>query len=464
MIRVRFAPSPTGYIHIGNARIALFNWLFAMQKKGKFILRYDDTDIERSKNQYIDGIAEDLEWLGIRSDEVYFQSKRFERYEQIAQQLIKSGFLYPCYETLDELKLRRKVRLSHKLPPVYGREALKLTEKEKQAFKAEGRQPHWRFLLPNFINTPFKPQRTEMHWDDAVRGPQTIDLASISDPVLIRADGTYLYILPSVVDDMDMGMTHIIRGDDHVTNTAVQIAIFRVLGTSVPVFGHINLLTSMSGEGLSKRKGDLSIRSLRKAGIEAMAVASLAVLIGTLENIESYVTMRALAEHFDLSSISKSAARFDPVDLINLNRHIIHELTFVDVNKRLAAMGITGKKVKAFWLAVRGNLDILADAQDWWRIITDFNLHFALSSEIDLCFFNLAADLLPYEPWNRETWQKWIERLKEKSDKRGKSLFRPLRFALTGRESGPKLGDLLPLMGYKLVEQRLKQDDTKRNI
>jgi len=456
MMRVRFAPSPTGYIHIGNTRIALFNWLFAMQQKGQFILRYDDTDVERSKTEYIDGIAEDLAWLGIKPDEVYYQSKRFERYDKIAQQLEKAGFLYPCYETPQELELRRKVLLSRKLPPVYGREALKLTAEEKQAFKAEGRRPHWRFLLPNFINTPFEPQRTEVHWDDAVRGPQTIDLASMSDPVLIRADGTYLYTLPSVVDDVDMAVTHIIRGDDHVTNTGVQIALFRALGAAVPFFGHINLLTTVSGEGLSKRKGDLSIHGLREAGFEAMAVASLAVLIGTSENVEPYRTISALAEHFDLSSVSKSAAKFDPADLVNLNRRIIHESTFVDVGKRLAAMGIAGEKAGAFWLAIRENLDKLADAQNWWKIVTDLSLRFVPSTEADHRFLHLAADLLPHEPWNRETCQQWIERLKEESDRRGKTLFKPLRFALTGRESGPELADLLPLMGHRLVGQRLK--------
>ncbi|RCL01871.1 MAG: glutamyl-tRNA synthetase [Candidatus Tokpelaia sp. JSC188] len=460
MIRVRFAPSPTGNIHIGNVRIAFFNWLFAMQQSGQFILRYDDTDVERSKSEYVNGIAEDLEWLGIKPDKVYFQSKRVERYCKIAQKLIETGFLYPCYETLEELKLQRKIRLSNKLPPIYGREALKLTTEKKQAFEADGRRPYWRFLLPNFFNTPFEPQRTEVHWDDIVRGPQIIDLASISDPVLIRADGTYLYTLPSVVDDMDMGITHVIRGDDHITNTAVQISIFKALGdiSTMPIFGHINLLTSVSGEGLSKRKGNLAICNLRKAGIEAIAIASLSVLIGTLENIEPYSTIRALVKHFDLSFASKSAAKFDLTELVNLNRRIIYKLTFTDVHKRLTEMGITGEKVKAFWLTVRENLHILADARDWWKIITDSNLHFISFSEVDRHFFYLAADLLPYEPWNRKTWQQWIERLKKESDRKGKALFKPLRLALTGCESGPKLADLLPLMGRRLVEKRLKTE------
>jgi len=458
MTRVRFAPSPTGYIHIGNSRIALFNWLFAMQQKSQFILRYDDTDTERSKAEYIDGIAEDIAWLGVRPDEIYFQSKRFDRYGQVAGQLKKSGLLYPCYETPEELERRRKVRLSRKLPPVYGREALRLTIEEKQAFEAEGRRPHWRFLLPNFSENPFETSRSEVHWDDAVRGGQTIDLASISDPVLVRADGTCLYTLPSVVDDIDTGVTHIIRGDDHVTNTGVQIAIFEALGASVPTFGHINLLTTVSGEGLSKRKGDLSVRSLREAGFEPMAVASLAVLIGTSGNVEPCKTMNELAEHFDLSSVSRSAAKFNPADLVNLNRDIVHKLTFADVTERLAAMSITGEKADAFWLAVRENLDTLADAHGWWKVITDESLHFTPLSGADSRFVYQAARFLPAEPWDREAWQQWVERLKRETDRRGKVLFKPLRIALTGCESGPELAELLPLMGRRLVVQRLKAE------
>lgn len=456
MIRVRFAPSPTGYIHIGNTRVALFNWLFAVRHKGQFILRYDDTDVGRSKEEYVAGIAEDLAWLGIKAHEIFFQSRRCERYVLVVEQLKEAGLLYPCYETPEELELRRKIRLSRKLPPVYGREALKLTAQEKQKLEAEGRRPHWRFLLPNFAGNPFETQRSDVHWDDAVRGRQAIDLASLSDPVLVRADGTYLYTLPSVIDDMDMGVTHILRGDDHVTNTGVQIAIFRALGAGIPVFGHINLLTAASGEGLSKRKGDLSIRSLREAGFEPMSIASLAALIGTSVNVEPCKTMHELAGRFRLESVSGSAARFDLNELVTLNRHMVHELTFAEASGRLAACGITGNKAGPFWLAVRGNLDKLTDACDWWTIITDKDLTFAALSPAENAFLQQSARFLPAEPWNRETWQLWIDRLKEETDKRGKALFKPLRYALTGRESGPELAEFLPLIGRQRVLLRLK--------
>lgn len=472
MIRVRFAPSPTGYIHIGNTRIALFNWLFALQHKGgktrgargekqaQFILRYDDTDTERSKQDYIDGIAEDMAWLGVKPDEIYFQSARFDRYKVITESLKEAGLLYPCYETAEELERRRKIRLSRKLPPIYGREALKLSEAEKQAFAAQGRKPHWRFLLPNHTEGDvFALQRSEVHWEDAVRGRQTVDLASVSDPVLVRADETYLYTLPSVVDDMDMGVSHIIRGDDHITNTGVQIAIFAALGASIPVFGHINLLTTASGEGLSKRKGDLSVRSLREAGFEPMAIASLAVLTGTSENVASYKTMAELAEHFSLSAVSKSAAKFDPADLLSLNRHLLHDMPFDAAAARLERLGIKGERAKPFWLAVRGNIDRLTEAKDWWPVIQDAALKFIPASYDEAAFLRQAAALLPPEPWGGMSWAQWTNAVKEASGRKGKALFKPLRYALTGRESGPELAELLPLMGRKVVLNRLSAGD-----
>ncbi|RCL01262.1 MAG: glutamyl-tRNA synthetase [Candidatus Tokpelaia sp. JSC085] len=457
MIRVRFAPSPTGYIHIGNARIALFNWFFAVQQKGQFILRYDDTDIKRSKVEYIKGIAEDLTWLGIKLNEIYCQSKRFDRYDQAVKKLKKAGLLYPCYETPEELEWQRKRRLSQKLPPVYGRGALRLTMKEKQVLEAQGRKPHWRFLLPNFTENPFEIQCSEVSWDDLVRGRQTIDLSSLSDPVLIRADDTYLYTLPSVVDDMDMRVTHIIRGDDHVANTGVQIAIFKSLVSTLPTFAHINLLTTISGAGLSKRKMDLSIRSLRAAGFEQASIASLAVFIGTSQNVEAHKTVEKLAGHFNLTSASKTAAKFNVDNLVNLNRHIVHELTFDDVADRLMAMDIAGDKAKPFWFAIRNNLETVTEAYSWWKIITDKNMQFPFSSHADRQFLHQAARLLPPEPWNQATWQQWIKCLKEKTDRRKESLFRPLRIALTGCERGPELAVLLPLLGRDLVFARLQE-------
>lgn len=455
MTKVRFAPSPTGYIHIGNTRIALFNWLFAQANKGQFVLRYDDTDIERSKQEYIDAIAVDLDWLGIKPDEIDYQSKRFDRYNAVVEALKTQGLLYACYETADELDRRRKIRLSRKLPPVYGREALKLTAEEKTALEAEGRKPHWRFLLPNFDTDPFATTRTEVHWDDAVRGKQTIDLASMSDPVLIREDGSFLYTLPSVVDDIDMGITHIIRGDDHVTNTGVQIAIFEALGAKAPIFGHINLLTTVSGEGLSKRKGDLSIRSLREEGFEPMAVSSLAVLIGTSENVQAFDTQKALLDHFQLSATSKSSAKFDPADLLNLNRHLVHAMDFDAVCAHLEELGIKGGNAAAFWDVVRGNIDKVRDANGWWDIVTD-DLAFNAVSDEDRDYVHQSAQYLPDGELNEDSWKVWTTALKEATGRKGKTLFMPLRQALTGKDHGPEMAGLLPLIGRSKVIDRLQ--------
>lgn len=444
---VRFAPSPTGYIHIGNARPALYNWLFALKHKGQFILRYDDTDVERSKTEYAQAIARDIAWLGIKPSRVEYQSRRFAIYDAAVEKLKQAGLLYPCYETAEELELRRKMRLTRRLPPVYGRDALKLTDEQKAAYEAQGRKAHWRFLLPNFKTSPFETERTEVHWDDLVRGPQTVDLASMSDPVLVREDGTYLYTLPSVVDDIDMGITHIIRGDDHVTNTGAQIAIFRALSDTVPVFGHHNLLTTTSGEGLSKRSGALSVGSLRDAGVEPMAVASLAVLTGTSDNVEPVATMEELAERYEPSHASKSNAKFDPADLTGLNRTLIHHLDYADIAERLEALGIAGDKAEAFWAAVRGNIDYVKDAAQWWGVINHTAPFSDAVADEDKDFIAQAFDLLPAEPWGKDVWKVWTEAVKAATGRKGKALFMPLRLALTGVASGPELADLLPLIG-----------------
>jgi glutamyl-tRNA synthetase len=444
---VRFAPSPTGMIHIGNARTALFNWLFAMKTGGQLIQRFDDTDVARSKQEYADAILTDLEWLGIKPARVEFQSRRFAIYDAAVATLKTAGLLYPCYETAEELERRRKIRLSRRLPPVYGREALKLTADEIAALEAEGRKPHWRFLLPNFASGPFEPARTEVHWDDVVRGPQTVDLASMSDPVLVREDGTYLYTLPSVADDIEMGITHVIRGDDHVTNTGAQIALFKALGAEPPAFGHHNLLTTASGEGLSKRTGALSITGLRDAGIEPMAVASLAVLIGTSESVEPVASIDELAARFEPAATSKSAAKFDPAEVGALNRALIHQMDFSSVQPRLAGLGIEGASAERFWLAVRGNLEAVAEAATWWRIVQEGPDAGEILGDEDRAFVSGAFDLLPPEPWDRGTWKTWTDAVKAQSGRKGKALFLPLRIALTGRASGPELADLLPLLG-----------------
>nr|WP_256478306.1 glutamate--tRNA ligase [Notoacmeibacter sp. MSK16QG-6] len=448
MTTVRFAPSPTGYIHIGNARTALFNWLHAKRDKGRFILRLDDTDQARSEQKFADAIVEDLRWLGIVPDDTVRQSDRFALYEDAAEKLKAAGLLYPCYETPDELERRRRLRLSRRLPPVYGREALKLSPEERAELQSQGRQPHWRFLLPNFEDDPFTPRPTIVKWDDVVRGPQQVDLASLSDPVLIRADGTWLYTLPSVVDDGDLGVTDIIRGDDHVTNTGVQLVLFDALDLPRPRFGHHNLLTDPTGAGLSKRTGAQSIRGLRDDGLEPMAVASMATLIGTSHSVEPFEDLNRLAQIFDASTASKSAARYDEGELQALNRAILHELPFEEVEERLRKLGIEGPDAASFWRIVRANLDRFDEAAAWWAIVQHGPGRIVpFESDDDRAFAKEAFEYLPGGVWDETIWKRWTDAVKAASGRKGRALFMPLRLALTGRRSGPELADLVALLG-----------------
>ncbi|MDQ0394262.1 glutamate--tRNA ligase [Labrys monachus] len=436
---VRFAPSPTGYIHIGNIRTALLNWCVAKRDGGRFILRYDDTDRERSREEYATAIAIDLAWLGMTPDLAVRQSQRMALYDAAAAKLRAAGLLYPCYESEDELERRRRRQMARGLPPVYDRAALRLTAEQKAAFEAEGRRRHWRFLLDH----------RNVSWEDGVRGHAHVDTASLSDPVLIRADGGYLYTLPSVVDDIDLGVTHIIRGEDHVTNTAVQIEIFEALGGAVPAFAHHNLLTTASGEGLSKRSGALSIGSLREAGFEPMAVASLAVLTGTAEAVRPVASLAALAGLVDLSRISRAPARFDPAEIETLNARLLHETPYAEVAARLEALGVGGGE--AFWLAVRSNVVRLADAKTWWDVVTGP----VQADAGDGDFLARAAALLPPEPWTEGTWSTWTDAVKAETGAKGKALFMPLRRALTGLDHGPELKTLLPLIGRARALARL---------
>lgn len=451
----RFAPSPTGHIHIGNARTALINAIFAHQNGGQFILRFDDTDAARSKAEYADAIERDLAWLGISPDAIHRQSQRAGSHQRATEQLKAAGLLYPCYESPEELERQRKRQALRGLPPVYDRAALKLTDAGRAEMEEGGRRPHWRFLLPNHAGDPFAPHRTMVEWKDLVRGDQAIDLASMSDPVLIREDGTWLYTLPSVADDIAMGITHVIRGDDHVTNTGAQIALFRALGAEPPQFGHHNLLTTASGEGLSKRLGSLSVGALRDAGYEPMAIASLASLIGTSGAVEPVRSIAALSELFDISKVTRSAAKFDEAELAGINARIVHELEPDEVRDRLAALEIplTGEALDAFWLAVRGNLSKLDDARFWWERVETAA---PVIEPEDHAFLDMAAACLPDEPWDTATWQAWTSALKERSGRKGRALFMPLRKALTGEEHGPELAGLLPLIGRERTLARLR--------
>jgi glutamyl-tRNA synthetase len=437
-VKVRFAPSPTGRLHIGNIRPAVFNWLFARREHGVFVLRFDDTDLERSKEEYVTGIRDDLTWLGLNWDEEFRQSSRFAFYKETAEKLKQAGRLYACYETAEELERRRKRQMARGLPPVYDRAALKLTEEEKRVFEKEGRKPHWRFLL----------EQRSTAWDDLIRGPQEIDAASVSDPVLIREDGTPLYTFTSVADDADTGITHIIRGEDHVTNTAVQLQIFEALGAKAPVFAHHNLLVGAQGEALSKRLGSLSIQGLREEGFEPLAVMTHASLIGTSEALRPQESLEALAHLFDFSKISRAPARFDPEELKGLNAKLLHTMPYDAVAERLRARGIDGE---AFWLAVRANLEVFADVDQWWTVVRG-----PVTPVVeDAALLDKALANLPLEPWDSGTWRSWTEAVRQATGAKGRALYHPLRLALTGLDHGPELKDLLPLIGHDKAAARL---------
>jgi len=439
-VTVRFAPSPTGRLHAGNIRTALFNFLFARKTGGQLILRLDDTDTERSTREFARGIEDDLRWLGIEWAKQVCQSDRFGLYGAAVEKLRTSGRLYPAYETPEELELKRKRQLARGRPPVYDRAALKLTEEERTKLEAEGCKPHWRFKL----------EQRDVVWDDRVRGRQHVDAASLSDPVLVRADGTYLYTLPSVVDDIDLGITHVIRGEDHVANTAPQIQLFEALSGTPPAFGHHNLLVGVDGQALSKRDRALSIEALREEGIEALAVASYAAMLGTSDSVAPHASLDELVPGFDFAKLSRAPARFDPNELRLLNARLLHMLPFSAVADRLRAMGVTGGE--DFWEAVRANLAVLADAKLWWRVV-EGPLEPVIGDR-GLC--RAAAELLPKEPWDGTTWSAWSSAVKEATGAKGKALFAPLRLALTGREHGPELKQLLPLIGRERAAARLE--------
>jgi glutamyl-tRNA synthetase len=439
-VTVRFAPSPTGRIHAGNIRTALINWMFAHATHGRLILRLDDTDAERSTEEFANGIREDLSWLGLDWAEEVRQSDRFTRYDEAVEKLKAGGRLYPAYETPEELELKRKRQLARGLPPVYDRAALKLTPEERAGFDAEGRKPHWRFEL----------ESRDVVWDDLMRGRQHVDAASLSDPVLVRADGTYLYTLPSVVDDIDLGITNVIRGEDHVVNTAPQIQLFEALSATTPAFGHHSLLVGAEGQALSKRDRSLSIEGLREEGIEALAVTTYVATLGTSDPVAPHANLDELARGFEFGKLSRAPARFDPHELRLLNAKVLHMLPFSVVAGRLSAMGVGGGE--AFWHAVRSNLAVLADAEVWWRVVNG-----PLAPVItDASICEQALALLPPEPWDGSTWERLAADVKQATGAKGKALFQPLRLALTAREHGPELKHLLPLIGKARATARLE--------
>ncbi|PPC80517.1 MAG: glutamate--tRNA ligase [Hyphomicrobium sp.] len=449
--RVRFAPSPTGRIHIGNIRTAVLNWLYAKKNGGHFLLRLDDTDLVRSTEEFAQAIRDDLTWLGLTWHDEERQSLRTQRYNAAADELKASGALYPCFETEDELDRRRKRQLAMQRPPIYDRASLKLSKQEIDALIAGGRTPHWRFRLPNTGDSKtLVPQTSIISWPDLIRGEQNVDLGSLSDPVLIRADGTFLYTFTSVVDDVDFKISHIVRGEDHVTNTGVQMAIFQAMGAKPPAFGHHSLLIGADGHALSKRLGALSVQSFRDDGLEPMAVLSHAALVGTSDAIEPHVKLDELAALMSFDKISMAPGRFDVDDLKALNAKLLLKLEYADVAERLRALGIEGGK--EFWEAVRGNLTILSDARRWWDVVSG-DMTPVIEDEN---FTRAAAELLPAEPWDSETWAQWTNAVKAATGAKGKALFHPLRLALTGAVTGPELKALLPLIGRARTDARLR--------
>ena len=434
MTVTRFAPSPTGYIHVGNLRTALMNYLIARKSGGTFILRLDDTDQERSKQEYIDGLMRDLEWLGLHWDRVEQQSKRMDRYAEAADQLRASGRFYECFETPVELDLKRKKQLNMHKPPVYDRASLHLSDDDKARMRAEGREGYWRFKL----------DLERIEWPDGILGDISIDAASVSDPVLIRADGQVLYTFASSVDDVDMGVSFIVRGADHVTNTATQIQIMKALGGTPPSFAHHSLLTGTEDEKLSKRLGALSLRDLRASGVEPMALLSMMARLGSSKPIELASSMQDLIDGFDVGSFGAAPTKFDAGDLFPLTRQHVQGLPFAAVQARIADLGVPADKADQFWSVAKGNITILADLAGWWDLFRDGAD--PLVDDADREFVAQALAMLPAKPWTTATWGEWTTAVKTATGRKGKDLFRPLRRALTGRDAGPEMADVMPLL------------------
>lgn len=433
MTTTRFAPSPTGYLHVGNLRTAVLNWLIARKAGGTFILRIDDTDAERSTDAFADQIRRDLEWLGLTWDREEKQSARFDRYHAVADALRAAGRLYECFETPLELDLKRKSQLAAGRPPVYDRSALALSDAERAALR-ETRKPHWRFLL----------NREEVLFDDLIRGPQRVDAASLSDPVLFRADGQLLYTLASVVDDADMGVTHVVRGADHVTNTGAQIQIFEALGAPAPAFGHHSLLTGAEGEALSKRLGTLALRDLREAGIEPIALVAFMARLGSSLPIEVLTDLDAVAAPFDIGQFGMTPTRFSADELALHSAKTLRAMEYDAVADRLRKAGVPDDVAEAFWAAVGPNLDRFDEVAAWWSLCRDGVE--PVIAEGDEEFIAAAMAMIPPRPWTQETWSDWAAAVRAATGRKGRGLFQPLRRALTGRDHGPDMGALMPLL------------------
>lgn len=434
----RFAPSPTGTLHVGNIRPALQNWLLARKLGGRFMLRIDDTDAERSEERFVDSIRADLTWLGLEPDGEVRQSQRFALYQARFDDLVAAGRIYPAYETAQELDLKRKIAAGRGLPPVYDRAALALSDADRASLESEGVRPHYRFKLD---------RDAPIEWDDLIRGHQKFDPATMSDPVIRRADGTWLYMLPSAIDDADMGISHVVRGEDHVSNTALQLQMFAAMGVAPPLFAHAALLVGSEGK-LSKRLGSIGVEAFREAGIEPEAIVALLARLGTSDPVEPLIDRAPLIAGFDLARFGRAPARFDDAELETLNAKIIHQLPFQSVAGRLP-VGMD----EAAWTAIRPNLKTVAEANDWWRVIEGPIEAEALPEDRD--FLAQAAALAGGIDWTDNPWRALTTALKDDSGRSGKALFLPLRRALTGLDHGPDMGALLPLIGRERAMARL---------
>jgi glutamyl-tRNA synthetase len=434
----RFAPSPTGRLHVGNVFTAVHNFLLARKAGGRFLLRLDDTDAARSSEEFAQAIRDDLEWLGLRPDAEVRQSDRVASYDAALERLRQAGRVYPCYESAEELDVKRKVQLSRGLPPVYDRAALRLDDEDRARLEAEGKRPHWRFKLDH---------AGHVEWQDLIRGRSHVDPASLSDPVVRRADGAYLYMLPSVVDDIELGVTHVVRGEDHVTNSGIQIQMFEALGARPPALAHYGLLTSVDG-ALSKRLGSAGVEALRDAGLEPMAVVALLARLGTSDPVEPVADLAPLMERHDIARLGNAHPRFDPAELQHLNARIVHQLPFDAVRDRLP-----GGMDAAAWEAIRANLATVGQAADWWRVVEGPVM--ATVAPDDRDYLATAAEVLATLPWHGDVWHKLVDSLKLRTGRKGKPLFLPLRLALTGRDHGPEMAAILPLIGREPALRRL---------
>ncbi|WP_298174475.1 glutamate--tRNA ligase [Novosphingobium sp.] len=438
-VTTRFAPSPTGTLHVGNIRTALHNWLLAKKSGGRFLLRIDDTDMARSREEHVESIRADLAWLGLHPEREERQSARFAIYEAAFETLVAAGRLYRCYETAQELDLKRKVLLGRGLPPIYDRGALQLTEADHAARAAAGERPHWRFMLDH---------ETPIEWVDGIRGPQHFDPRQMSDPVVRRADGSWLYMLPSVIDDIEMGVTDVLRGEDHVSNTATQVQMFTALDAPVPRFAHEALLTGAEGK-LSKRLGSLGVAEMREQGIEPEALIALLARLGTSDPVDPALDAEALAESFDLTRFGRAPARFDDAELARVNASVIHRLPFERV-----AEGLPDGMSETAWEAIRPNLNTVAEAADWWRVVTGPISAPQFDAETR-AFLDQAATVAAMLDWNCDPWSALTGALKDATGRKGKALFLPLRQALTGMDHGPDMKALLPLIGRDEAVRRL---------